>query len=175
VTAKSSTATVYKNSKEQDLIDKVEPVLINLGYLCRDIEVVSGRSAVVRITIERDSKEMVSIDDCATVHRTLGPMFDVWDPLPTAYTLEVSSPGEKPRLRNLSHFREAVGGNLRFQTLEAIDMPEPAKPRKNWEGELLDVQDSGEIRVKDSSGVEHTLKLESIKNATWMREWTASD
>lgn len=173
--------TVHKNTKEKELIDKVEPVLINLGFSCRDIEVVSGRSAIVRIIIdvskestsENKNESGISVDDCATVHRVLNPMFDVWDPLPGAYTLEVSSPGEKPALRELSHFKEAIGEKIKFQTLEAVELPEPSKPRKNWEGELLEVKDDGLFSVKDHAGQEHTLKIEEVKNVTWLREWTA--
>ncbi len=165
---------VYKNKKEQELLANIEPVLSNLGFLCRDVEVLSGKSSTVRVTIDKspENKDGISIDDCANVHRVLGPMFDVWDPLPEAYTLEVSSPGEKPRLRILDHFREALGENIKFQTLEPIKMPEPAKPRKNWEGRLLKVEDEGSILIKDKEGVEHSIPMGTIKNAMWLRVWT---
>ena len=104
--------SVSKSTKEQELIEKVSPVLENLSYHLRDIEVTSGRSALIRVTIDRypeTEQGHISIDDCSQVHRVVGPMFDVWDPLPGAYSLEISSPGEKPKLRLLSHFQAALG------------------------------------------------------------------
>lgn len=167
-------STVHKSTKEQELIDKVEPVLQSMNFSCRDIEVVSGRSALVRITIElANSKEAVSIEHCSEVHRTLNPMFDVWDPLPGAYTLEVSSPGEKPRMRLRSHFEEAVGENLKFQTMEAVEMPGTAKPRKNWEAKLIEVLDEGQIKVEDKEGGIFELPISELKNVVWLREWKA--
>jgi ribosome maturation factor RimP len=170
-----SEKTVHKSATELELLEKLEPVLANLGFECRDVEVLSGGSGLIRITVDREGgpdRETISIDDCSQVHHVVGPMFDVWDPLPTAYTLEVSSPGEQPRLRLLKHFAEAVGDKIKFQTLEAVPLPPPSKPRKNWEGELVSVDEAkGEIVVKDHSGVDHTLPVSQTKNAVWLRIW----
>ncbi|MEO5666658.1 MAG: ribosome maturation factor RimP [Bdellovibrionota bacterium] len=166
---------VHKSTIELELLEKLEPVLANLGFECRDVEVFTGGSGVIRIIVDREGgpdREHISIDDCAQVHQIVGPMFDVWDPLPTAYTLEVSSPGEKPALRMLKHFEEAVGEKIKFQTLEAVVLPSPSKPRKNWEGELLRVESvAGQLMLKDHSGIEHKIPVSQVKNAVWLRVW----
>lgn len=171
----TSGAMISKSNIERDLIEKIEPVLENLGYECRDVEVITGGQACIRVTIDRSSREALSIEDCAQVHRVLGPMFDVWDPLPSNYTLEMSSPGEKPRMRTLEHFREACGEKIKFQTTEGIPMKAPSKPRKNWEAVLLEVlsDESGhpQIRVRDHDGCEHKVPLDLIKSAVWLRVW----
>ena len=59
---------------------------------------------VVRVFIDRPGPaatpdESVSVEDCAEVNRELSTILDVEDPLPFAYTLEVSSPGLDRPLR----------------------------------------------------------------------------
>lgn len=160
--------TVQKTQLEEELILKVEPVLSNLGYECRDIE--AGQS-LVRVTLDKANREALSIDDCSNVHRVLGPMFDVWDPIPGNYTLEISSPGEKPRMRTLEHFKEACGEKIKFQTPDGVEVAPPAKPRKNWEGDLVSVSEDRNILLRDHDGVEQQISIDQIKNAVWLRVW----
>jgi ribosome maturation factor RimP len=68
-------------------------------------DVQSRREAsghVVRVFIDRPGpaatpEESVSIEDCEQVNREMSTILDVEDPLPFAYTLEVSSPGSTGR------------------------------------------------------------------------------
>ncbi|MBS1984228.1 MAG: ribosome maturation factor RimP [Bdellovibrionales bacterium] len=162
--------TVRKNSLETDLIAKIEPVLAKMGYALRDIEVVG--SAIVRVVLDStDEAKPIGIDDCSAAHDVLSPLFDVWDPLPSAYTLEVSSPGEKPALRTFQHFQAAVGGDIKLETLEALPVPAPAKPRRRWEGTLVSANPAtGSIVIKDEMG-EQEIALSQIKDAMWLRDW----
>lgn len=148
-----------------------------MGYGLWDLEVVGGASPIVRITLEniKGEAEAIGIDDCSNVHRDLNPLFDVWDPIETAYTLEVSSPGERASLRTLRQFAMAQGQKIRFQTDEPMPMPAPAKPRRNWEGLLNKVDaDTGLLEVEDSFGI-HEIPLGKIRSAQWMREWAVSN
>lgn len=168
---------VLGSSLEEDLIAKVEPVLAGLGYGLRDLRVVGGSgNTTVRVVLERaDGGEAIGIDDCSTAHETLGPLFDVWDPIKGAYTLELSSPGEKPSLRLARHFEAALGSMVRVETRDPLPVPPPAKPRRNWEGRLEALDPNGTIRLSDDMGT-HELKLDQVKSAQWLREWTlASD
>ena len=59
---------------------------------------------VLRVQIDRPGpaakeEDSVSVDDCASVSRDLSAILDVEDVVPTAYTLEVSSPGLDRPLR----------------------------------------------------------------------------
>ena len=59
---------------------------------------------VLRVQIDRPgpaatAEESVSVEDCARVSRDLSAILDVEDVVPTAYTLEVSSPGLDRPLR----------------------------------------------------------------------------
>lgn len=170
--------SVQKSKVEWELINKVEPILGTMGYRLWDLEVGGGPSPILRITLEKSSdvdSDQIGIDDCSKVHEELGPLFDVWDPIEGAYTLEVSSPGEKAKLRLLRHFKMAVGDRVKCQTIDAIPMPAPAKPRRNWEGVLTQVNENEfSIIIKDELG-EHALKMEQIRSAQWLREWTLKD
>lgn len=167
--------SIQKSNVEWELIDKVEPVLATMGLRLWDLEVGSGPNPTIRVTLEKNTPEnadQIGIEDCSNAHLELGPLFDVWDPIQGAYTLEVSSPGEKANLRLLRHFQMAVGDRIKCQTSIALDMPPPAKPRKNWEGILVRVDETEPaVLLKDDSG-EHLLKLDLIRSAQWLREWT---
>lgn len=178
---KEDQISVLKSPLEAKLIGLVEPVLASLTYGLWDLEVVGGASAIVRITLEniRSEADAIGIDDCAKVHRELNPLFDVWDPLATAYTLEVSSPGERASLRTLRQFKMAIGDKVRFQTDEALPMPPPAKARRNWEGVLKEIKEAEvsasekgpSLEIEDSLGV-HKIPLDKIRSAQWVRDWT---
>ncbi len=172
---------VPRGSLEGSLISKVDPVLSELGYALRDIEVVGSRSnPTVRIYLEsrysdKEGDQEIGIEDCSKVHEILGPLFDVWDPIPTAYTLEVSSSGEKPSLRLLRHFEKALGQKVDFETLEAMPMPAPAKPRKNFKNVVLKalrVQELS-IEIEDTLGT-FVIPVSKLKSAFWQREWVRS-
>jgi len=166
--------SIFKSTLEQDLISKIEPVLHSLGYRLRDLEVSGQSNPTVRVTIDfshGETEKRIGVEDCEKVHRKLNPMFDLWDPIPGAYTVELSSPGEHAPLRTIEDFREAVQGTLKFKTTEPIPMPEPMKARKNWVGKLIEVTDDGKISLEDEHGL-HELSLEMIQSAQWQREWT---
>ena len=80
-------------------------------------DVVSRRETsgqVMRVFIDRPGPaatpdESVSIEDCELVSREIGTILDVEDPLPFAYTLEVSSPGLDRPLRGETDYRRFAG------------------------------------------------------------------
>ncbi len=55
------------------------------------------------------AEESVSVEDCARVSRDLSAVLDVEDIVPTAYTLEVSSPGLDRPLRHADDYRRFAG------------------------------------------------------------------
>ena len=69
---------------------------------------------VLRIQIDRpgpaaSAEDSVSVEDCAHVSRDLSAILDVEDVVPTAYTLEVSSPGLDRPLRRPDDYRRFAG------------------------------------------------------------------
>jgi ribosome maturation factor RimP len=62
---------------------------------------------------------------------------DVEDPVPMAYTLEVSSPGFDRVLRTQAHFGRFVGSRV------FVELKEPRAGRRRYTGKLLTVDEGG--------------------------------
>jgi ribosome maturation factor RimP len=118
------------------LIALIEPLVGRLGYELVELEQASGRgSAVVRLFI--DGPEGVGLTDCERVSREVAALLDVEDPIPTAYTLEVSSPGFDRVLRTQAHFARFVGARV------AVELTAPREGRRRYTGMLLSADEAG--------------------------------
>src|SRR6476660_2202075 len=119
-----------------------ERVAAARGLVIWDIQ--SRREAlghVVRVFIDRPGpsatpEESVSVEDCEQVNRELSTILDVEDPLPFAYTLEVSSPGLDRPLRGFDDYGRFAGRLAKVVVSEAVDN------QKAFEGRLRGVEDN---------------------------------
>src|SRR3989441_6813700 len=99
------------------------------GYGLEIFDVQFRREAhgmVLRIQIDRPGpaatgEDSVSVEDCARVSRDLSAVLDIEDVVPTAYTLEVSSPGLDRPLRHADDYRRFSGRRAKLVMREAID------------------------------------------------------
>ena len=85
-----------------------------------------GPGMVLRVQIDRPgggatAEESVSVEDCARVSRDLSAVLDVEDVIPTAYTLEVSSPGLARPLRHAADYGRFKGRRAKVVMREAVD------------------------------------------------------
>jgi ribosome maturation factor RimP len=115
---------------------------------------------VVRVFIDRPgpaatAEESVSIEDCEQVNREMSTILDVEDPLPFAYTLEVSSPGLDRPLRGEDDYRRFAGRLAKVVVSEAVDN------QKAFEGRLRGL-DGGEVLLEGPNGRMHRLPLRLI-------------
>ena len=92
------------------LLNILEPAIEGLGYEVVELEFHSG---IVRVFIDRP--EGVTLDDCERVSRQVSGLLDVEDPIPGAYTLEVSSPGLDRPLRKTADFGRFAGQRARIE------------------------------------------------------------
>ena len=81
---------------------------------------------VLRVQIDRPgpaatAEESVSVHDCANVSRELSAILDVEDVVPSAYTLEVSSPGLDRPLRRAADFARFAGRRAKIVLRDAVD------------------------------------------------------
>jgi ribosome maturation factor RimP len=118
---------------------------------------------VVRVFIDRPGpaatpEESVSIEDCEQVSREIGTILDVEDPLPFAYTLEVSSPGLDRPLRGEQDYRRFAGRLAKIVVSEAVDN------QKAFEGRLRGVEDRT-VLLEGPKGRMHRLPLRLITRA----------
>jgi ribosome maturation factor RimP len=138
-----------------------ERVAASRGLEVWDIQ--SRREAsghVVRVFIDRPGpaatpEESVSIEDCEQVNREISTILDVEDPLPFAYTLEVSSPGLDRPLRGEDDYRRFTGRLAKVVVSEAVDN------QKAFEGHLRGV-DGGDVLLEASNGRLHRLPYRLI-------------
>ena len=119
---------------------------------------VSGH--VVRVFIDRPGRsatpeESVSIEDCEQINREMSTILDVEDPLPFAYTLEVSSPGLDRPLRGPDDYRRFEGRLAKVVVREAVDN------QKAFEGRLRGLENE-EIVLEAPNGRVHRLPMRLI-------------
>jgi ribosome maturation factor RimP len=114
------------------LISLIEPLLNQLGYELVELEFAPARSrGALRIFIDRP--EGIGISDCERVSREVSALMDVEDPIPTAYSLEVSSPGDDRVLRTPAHFERFKGSRV------LIELVAPRDGRRRYTGMLQEV------------------------------------
>jgi ribosome maturation factor RimP len=138
-----------------------ERVAASRGLSIWDIQ--SRREAsghVVRVFIDRPGpaatpEESVSIEDCEQVNREISTILDVEDPLPFAYTLEVSSPGLDRPLRDLEDYRRFAGRLAKVVVREAVDN------QKAFEGRLHGVEQE-DVLLEGPKGRMHRLPMRLI-------------
>jgi ribosome maturation factor RimP len=117
--------------RDPDVVEHVRDLAARVaGSLGLDIFDVQFRreagGMVLRVQVDRpgpsaSAEDSVSIDDCARVSRDLSAMLDVEDVVPTAYTLEVSSPGLDRPLRRAEDYQRFVGRRAKLVMRQAID------------------------------------------------------
>lgn len=143
-----------KRSQADRLRTLVEPAVDRLGFELVDVEFISGQKTL-RVYI--DGPDGIHVDDCARVSRQLSTLFDVEDPIPGQYTLEVSSPGLDRPLARPQDFTRFTGSQVKIKTLT------PIEGRRNFQGRLMGL--SGECVVLETEETRYDLALANIEKA----------
>jgi ribosome maturation factor RimP len=138
------------------LIALFEPILAEAGYELIEVEFVAGQGgATLRIYI--DGPDGVDVDDCAAASHLLSDLLDVEDPIPGAYSLEVSSPGLDRILRKPEHFARFVDNRVK------VELAVPREGRKRYTGMLRRV--NGESIELDVDNFSVSIRLAEISRA----------
>ena len=146
----------------EKLIGLVEPLLANLGYELVDLELSTGHGAgMLRVYIDRPAG--VGIEDCERVSREISALLDVHDPIPTAYRLEVSTPGLDRVLRTPAHFARFAGARVE------VELVAPREGRRRFTGRLAQAGATGiELTV---DGTQVPLAFTDILRARLAPQW----
>ncbi len=113
----------------------IAPAIEAMGYDIVRVLLSGGDRLCLQIMAERRSDGRMNVDDCAEISRAVAAILDVEDPIDSAYTLEVSSPGLDRPLTRLADFE-------RFAGFEAkVEMQLPVDGRRRFRGRLLGVRD----------------------------------
>lgn len=134
----------------------IEAPIESLGYEVVGVEYnKNGRDAVLRIYI--DSEQGISIEDCERVSHQVSGILDVEEPIASAYSLEVSSPGFDRPLFKARDFERFAGSAAK------ISMKLPINGRRNFTGSLQGFSD-GEILI-EVDGEVYALPLTKLAKA----------
>lgn len=118
----------------------VEPVLEDIGFRLVRVKVSSQNGTTVQIMAERPDGTM-NVEGCETVSRALSPVFDLEDPVPGAYHLEISSPGIDRPLVRAGDFERWAGHEVR------IELAVPLDGRKRFRGIIRGIE-GNTVRVE---------------------------
>jgi len=122
-----------------------------------------GSGMVLRVRLDRpgsaaSAEESVSVEDCAHVSRDLSAILDVEDVVPTAYVLEVSSPGLDRPLRGAADYARFAGRRAKLVMRQAVD------DQSFFKGTLGGI-DGGEVLIDADDGRRHRVPIGVITRA----------
>lgn len=133
----------------------VEATIVRLGFDLVAVEWGTARQgAMLRLSI--DAPGGVNAEDCANVSEQISPLLDAADPISSAYTLEVSSPGIERPVQRRQDFERFVGYRVRLRLSEG-------PPRRRYLGVIGPIeQDELSLTV---DGTVHRIPLDLIERA----------
>ncbi|MDM8270413.1 ribosome maturation factor RimP [Thermophilibacter provencensis] len=149
-----------KAGLEQTIIDALEPRGAERGIDVVDVEVVGATKApCVRVRIDHadESLPTISLDEVTAETEWISAALDELDPIPSSFTLEVSSPGMARPLRKPHDFERFAG-----ETVSASLVP--GEGRRRYTGVLLGIEGSTVALECDGERVE--LALDDIRKCT---------
>lgn len=125
-------------------IAKVAATENGLEFVHAEI-VGTKRNLTVRVFI--DKPEGVTIEDCSVVSKAMETVLDADDFIPSAYLLEVSSPGLERELYSLADFGKFVGQRAKVKTHAAIN------GQKVFIGNINAIEDNEIVFDDKTSGI----------------------
>jgi ribosome maturation factor RimP len=140
----------------------VEPIVGDLSLDLYDLEL---RGGTLRLTLDTPAgvEGGVTLDLLALASRLVSKELDAHDPIPSRYTLEVTSPGVERSLRTPAHFQREQGKvvNIRLHDVEA--------DQRRLTGRIVDADD--EAVTVDVDGEARTIAYAQIDRARTVFEW----
>lgn len=104
----------------------------------------AGKNSTLRVFIDKPGG--VTLDDCSDMSRRMSAVLDAEDFIPTAYTLEVSSPGLERGLYSLKDFEKFAGQSAKVKTTH------PVGGQKNFRGRIVEVKGEEIVFEDKTSG-----------------------
>jgi ribosome maturation factor RimP len=143
---------------EAKLADIITPTLDDMGYELVRVAVSGKDRPIVQVMADRVDGAQITVDDCTAISRALGAVLDVADPLPGAWSLEISSAGIDRPLTRTKDWNRFAGHRARAETEMPID------GRKRFVGIALGA-DATHARMRLDDGSEVSLPREHLRRA----------
>lgn len=159
---------VYRDIPEE-LRVLIEPVVEHAGFELVDVVLTRGRSPwLLRVTLDRPEGDgRVPVERCAEVSREIESQLDAADAIPSAYRLEVSSPGLDRVLAREKDFAAACGAEVRIETRQ------PLEGRRRFRGRL--VAFDGTVARLDVEGNEIGIAFADVAKANTVYQFSRED
>ena len=136
----------------------VLPRLETMGFELVRVAVLGRENPTVQVMADRADGSLISVEDCEEISHYLSTVFDVEDPIPGAWSLEVSSAGIDRPLTRPKDWNRFAGHLARVETLF------PVNGRKRYSGIVLGADETeGTLRLDD--GTEAKVPLAAIRRA----------
>ncbi|MCL2338017.1 MAG: ribosome maturation factor RimP [Firmicutes bacterium] len=151
------------NNKVAALVEK----LVTIGLADMGIELVDvtygkeGGRWFLRIFIDQPGG--IGLEDCQRVSEYIDPLLDEHDPIPNAYTLEVSSPGIERPLKKTADFERFTGRQISLNTFAAV------AGKRKFKG-LLKMVDNQAVTL-EVDGEQLIIPMEQIASAKLVAEF----
>jgi ribosome maturation factor RimP len=145
-------------SLEARLAAIVSPTLESMGYELVRVAVLGRDRPTVQVMADRADGSQITVQDCETISHTLSAVLDVEDPIPGAWSLEISSAGIDRPLTRPKDWNRFAGHVVRAETIAPID------GRRRFSGIVLGADDA-EARMRLDDGSEIVLPLNAIRRA----------
>ena len=143
---------------EAKLTAIVAPRLETMGFELVRVAVLGRERPIVQVMADRADGSLINVEDCEQISHYLSTVFDVEDPIPGAWNLEVSSAGIDRPLTRAKDWNRFAGH------LARVEIMFPVNGRKRFSGIVLGADDTcGKIRLDDGSETE--LPLRDVRRA----------
>lgn len=136
----------------------IEPALAAMGYELVRVQLSGGHHRpTLQVMLERLDGRSVVVEDCEAASRAISAILDVEDPIPSAYHLEVSSPGIDRPLTRAKDFARYAGHVAR------IELKFPIEGRRRFQGRLVGLKDERVLILTETG--EAALPVSEIAKA----------
>jgi len=119
-----------------------------MGYDLVRVAILGRERPTVQIMADRADGSQISVEDCEQISHDVSAAIDIEDPIPGAWTLEVSSAGIDRPLTRVKDWNRFCGHAARVETFVAQN------GRKRFSGIVMGADETaGRLRLDDGSEV----------------------
>ena len=163
------------NDTESPVLARVRelivPIASDLGLDLYDLE---QRGGTLRVTLDTPagSDSGVTLDTLSLASRLVSKELDQHDPIPSRYTLEVTSPGVERSLRRPEHFQREVGKlvAIRLANVPRAEPGSSSADQRRVQGVIESADDKAVTLVVDGAD-QLTIAYGQIDRARTVFEW----
>jgi ribosome maturation factor RimP len=153
-----ATDTPRHTGLEARIATAVAPTLTHLGYDLVRVAVLGRDRPTVQIMADRADGQLITVEDCEAISHAVSAVLDVDDPIPGAWSLEVSSAGIDRPLTRIKDWNNFAGH------LARAELAVPLDGQKRFSGTVLGA-DETHARLRLDNGAEIALPLDDIRKA----------